>query len=813
MDNLLASALALTVAAPMSYIVQISLNIHFSGWHAMLFFLFAAATLLLLELIGWNRVTAIAIPSAAVVFCLCAWYALGEAQREPLAGFYWWTVDKIYGSTDCPPGYCMLLTAIETFLTTLIIWLFGRKFFCFPAVFAFVVGVVLVKWMSGMDTVLAPGMWACAGLILLWAKSFQRKAAKRVGKKMPENGIPLFLLPAAALIVLLGLGSVSADTAREWQSRRVYDLFERVNNYLADYTHFDRPRNAFSIAAYGFMPMGNRLGGPTVLSDTDVMQVSAPGRMLLRGTIYNEYTGTAWNDTTDNRKIRFGGAVDGTRKDAFDLERPALSGDAQEDFERYVQPVTIRVNPVIHSPSTLFVPYRGVSVVTSDRFLAVVPCFSPNGEVFSSSDVHAGYAYRVKADYLAYNAGGFDALMDGLLAMGLRDTPEHEEYIRQNYLLLPDTIESSVYGITNAVTQGIDVELQPSASSIDSNTLFSAYNFNGDIHTGVSASTSRLYEHLKLINLSPEMNDYEKALTICDFLKKSCKYTLAPETPPEDADFVSYFLTREPEGYCTYFASAMAVMARIAGIPSRYVEGYMLPEKSAKGSVYEVKGRNAHAWAELYFEGIGWIPFDATPPGEAADTGAGGGYIPIEPMPTPPHPSTGNIDFFPEGNGGGLTWEDIAAHLWMLPAAAAALAALWVLAMMLRAKARVMPGSVRRRYYGDRSRQCAFYYFELLRLLEYYNYPLKTGETPYAYAARIDRWLRLEAGAFSEIANLIALISYSDYEPTEEDVKLFARFRRELAEYTYRTVGPWYYLWRHVLGFRRKATDRPPPGR
>jgi hypothetical protein len=346
------------------------------------------------------------------------------------------------------------------------------------------------------------------------------------------------------------------------------------------------------------------------------------------------------------------------------------------------------------------------------------------------------------------------------MAMGLKDTTLQENYIENNYIALPGNIEKQVYNLTASVIKG-------------------------------------------------NKNDYDEALAIKAYLVKNYNYTLSPSIPPEGSDFVSYFIDHDPNGYCTYFASAMAIMARIAGIPSRYVEGYLLPDKEPGSSVYVVRGKNAHAWAELYFEGIGWIPFDATPSGEGLVTGSGNNSGGVEPFPTPPNPTATLSDNSTDLGNGGFSWDHIVAFLWLTPAVAAAIALLWFLVMILRAKIRTSPGNIYRKY-GDKRRQYAFYYFELLRLLEYYNYPVKKGETPYAYAARIDRWLRLESGTFTEVANLIALISYSDYKPTEKDVDFISRFRRDLAKYTYQTVGPLYYLWHQVLGFGKRSTGHPP---
>jgi transglutaminase-like putative cysteine protease len=98
-------------------------------------------------------------------------------------------------------------------------------------------------------------------------------------------------------------------------------------------------------------------------------------------------------------------------------------------------------------------------------------------------------------------------------------------------------------------------------------------------------------------------------------LSKNFRYTLKPEHDWETVDFVDGFL-QAGEGYCVHFASAMVVLARTQGIPARYVEGFALKplrENQGNNKRWLADGTGAHAWAELYFEGIGWLTFDPTP--------------------------------------------------------------------------------------------------------------------------------------------------------------------------------------------------------
>ncbi len=95
-------------------------------------------------------------------------------------------------------------------------------------------------------------------------------------------------------------------------------------------------------------------------------------------------------------------------------------------------------------------------------------------------------------------------------------------------------------------------------------------------------------------------------------------YTERPGPLPEGEDFVLYFLTERPQGYCIHFASAAAALMRALDVPARYVEGYTVKENNfnAEGNA-EIPDRQAHAWVEVWVDGQGWTPVEATPGGAA----------------------------------------------------------------------------------------------------------------------------------------------------------------------------------------------------
>lgn len=128
---------------------------------------------------------------------------------------------------------------------------------------------------------------------------------------------------------------------------------------------------------------------------------------------------------------------------------------------------------------------------------------------------------------------------------------------------------------------------------------------------------SRIRE-LALTVTAGASNDFDKASKIEAFLGRSGKYpyTLLPPATPEGRNGVDYFLFDIKRGYCGYFASAMVVLLRSIGIPSRAVGGYAPGDWKALTRSVILSGPG-HAWVEVYFPGFGWVEFEPTSGGPA----------------------------------------------------------------------------------------------------------------------------------------------------------------------------------------------------
>jgi transglutaminase-like putative cysteine protease len=123
-----------------------------------------------------------------------------------------------------------------------------------------------------------------------------------------------------------------------------------------------------------------------------------------------------------------------------------------------------------------------------------------------------------------------------------------------------------------------------------------------------ATSIRRLAEDLTRTARTP----YDKAVAIRDFLSH-IHYSLDGNAPPPGFDGVGYFLFAAKAGNCVSFASAMAVMLRSVGVPSRLNAGYLAGEWDEECGCYVIRERDSHAWPEIYFPGYGWIAFEATP--------------------------------------------------------------------------------------------------------------------------------------------------------------------------------------------------------
>lgn len=124
---------------------------------------------------------------------------------------------------------------------------------------------------------------------------------------------------------------------------------------------------------------------------------------------------------------------------------------------------------------------------------------------------------------------------------------------------------------------------------------------------------------------------YDKAVKLQEWFTRTGGFTYTLQASGSGADALADFLLNTRAGYCEQFAGAMAVMARMLGIPARVAIGYT--GGSQDGTSWTVGTHDSHAWPELYFEGVGWLRFEPTPSGSA---GQGTARPPLYSLPVAP---------------------------------------------------------------------------------------------------------------------------------------------------------------------------------
>jgi transglutaminase-like putative cysteine protease len=212
-------------------------------------------------------------------------------------------------------------------------------------------------------------------------------------------------------------------------------------------------------------------------------------------------------------------------------------------------------------------------------------------------------------------------------------------------LLTPDAIETGdLFTIVSAAPELTPEVLRAAGSANPPDEMFLG------LPDSLPASVGQLAAEVA----ADAPTSYDAALALQNWFRSEFTYSLEVQAGHSN-DAIEAFL-RIRTGYCEQFAGTFAAMARTLGIPTRVAVGYT-PGLLGSDGWYTVRGRNAHAWPEVWFEGVGWVPFEPTPgrgaPGSesytgvaaAQDTTAGTGdgeaiEVPPSVVPRPSTPAT-----------------------------------------------------------------------------------------------------------------------------------------------------------------------------
>lgn len=382
----------------------------------------------------------------------------------------------------------------------------------------------------------------------------------------------VFIAGSIALAWVLTTVAVAAPLTAAWNN--LDNVWRDARDQLdALFGGLSNPDARISGATFG---NAFRIDGSFVSSDEPVLTIAAPRNFYLRTTTYDRYTGHGFaRSSAEERRVPAGELI----FPDYTPEQPLIL----DVFDR-------ETVSIVHAKSlggAIFTPGFPVQVTVPTVVLETggMPIL---GGLESASSVPAGTGYVVTA--LISNA------TKAQLGSAGQDYPSQ---IAATYL----------------ATEGVTTRTRELARQI-------------------------------VIDAGAQ-NPFEMAEALADFLRTNSTFqynTTAPTPRDPNADIVDFFLF-DPEGrigYCEYYATAMAVMARTLGLPSRVAVGFAPgePISSAgterESNAYQVRERNSHAWAEIYFPGYGWERFEATKTiapvtrlaGEAPRPGASGGALP-----------------------------------------------------------------------------------------------------------------------------------------------------------------------------------------
>lgn len=364
------------------------------------------------------------------------------------------------------------------------------------------------------------------------------------GEVARDTGAWRTLIPAS-LIVALALLLVPSDRLT-WEP--LENAANTVRNVFEDYFRFTHERVPFTISTEGYNHAAE-------IDGTITTQLGGPAMPSEEEVM----------KITSDKNVLLRGSIRRTYTGHSWEDADAKARYLFYDFTRghvrdrvfgmhdneVFEPVSVSVEFIRTGTSSLFVPAR-LEEFSMDLQNALY--YNSVGEMFLSRQVEEGDEYS-----LTGYVNGDEAALRRAVIDAQEDKDDDYAEILESCNQLPEGIEEGVYTLAIELTR--DAE-----------------------------------------------NDYDKAAAILSWLRENCAYTLEPEYPDYERDFVSQFIMDGREGYCSYFASAMTVMCRIAGLPARYVEGYSVKA----GEEVIITGEDAHAWTEVYFNGIGWVPFDAS---------------------------------------------------------------------------------------------------------------------------------------------------------------------------------------------------------
>ena len=300
--------------------------------------------------------------------------------------------------------------------------------------------------------------------------------------------------------------------------------------------------------------------GKAAFSDAAALDVtfSAPQKTYFRGFIGETYTGTAWTGLNPAQTAEARDTFYWLHSDGFYAD--SILASAYGALEE--QPAeTVRIVLCGACARYTYLPYAAVPDDTKGaRYIGDAKRSAPGAE-----SVYAFYPGSY-ADWYSLRARLSDASGSDRTNVYLADEKAYRDYAYAQYLYIPEQTEETLSLVFSENRPQPLAEIKQAI--LDAADAYLFYNENAAVPNG-------------------------------------------------ENDFLSFVLQQHTGGYSVHYATAAALMFRYFGVPARYVEGYFISADDAAaihaGEAFTLTERAAHAWAEYYLEGVGWLPFECTP--------------------------------------------------------------------------------------------------------------------------------------------------------------------------------------------------------
>ncbi|MDR1541767.1 MAG: transglutaminase-like domain-containing protein [Clostridiales bacterium] len=633
---------------------------------------------------------------------------------------------------------------------------------------------------------------------------------KKLNKKRQNKNVLAMYMTPVCLIVVAASYALPHRQAK-WDNGAAMEFFNDPLSATSDFFYFMFNPKYFSFQTTGFENNSGRLGGSISLNNRYIMEVRTSHPTYLAGSIRDTYTGYSW-----------------TNKDG-EFDEPYNRSAAQSELteSRLSLPFTVdftnvEINIGESRTGTLFRPMKSFDVdIESDLDIYA----NELGDLRMSDVLPANSSYSFQyldVDYASENVKSvLRQSYRGIYLEAAQNDMYYEQY-RQRYgeesgwsiIEEPSIALEEIWGQWESVYR----EGQSRRSNIllpsqyFANTLVPYAEYVYENFTEVPETLPQRVVDLAREITAGALNNYDRAKAVEDYLVQF-PYTLTPGPAPRDQDFVDYFLFDGKEGYCTYYASAMAVMCRTLGIPSRYMEGYILPTKATRPGVYTVTNLQAHAWAEVYLEGFGWTPFEATAPysysfnekeAPASDSiftpdfASDPDYLDyIEDM-----IGYNASDYVPAARPTAAPQGSSAKNYIPIFVAIGACAAGFLGFCLLVLKGSLAIESEARKVRRmTLNQQVIEHYKGIIKMTRYYHYPMINNETPAAYSARVGKRFAFKNDMIfiRDLTQIYYKAKYANTEVQRGDAELLSSCRKELLAFIRTMRSAPVFIWNRYI--------------